>query len=792
MIDFKSKPKVEIRWNVNPYDYSQEAQENILEKFSTKYNIPKEVIKIVPCFTSVTEDGEEISLAKDIISDINDVRFQLSLFKEYIKISGIEDVNFDLIEKIDAEVNDKIDFNKFVSHKRFSLKWIKWSNFLSYGEDNFFDFTKLNGLILLHGESPYQNQSGKTTFAIDLSHFLFFGRTTKTENLMQIFNNKLKEATEVYVEGCVEIEGNEYVIKRTIIRPAFKKRTVKSKAVQKVSYYKKINDSLEELEDYEEQNGESVKATNKIIKEAIGNEQDYDLMLCATSDNLDDLISMKDTERGRLLSRWIGLSLLEEKDVIARGKFNNEIKSKLLSNLYNRETLKKEIELLTEDIEKKNKEIKNNIKEIKNIEKDIETFETNKKALLESKSNVDSSLMKVDVTTIESRLEDIKKEGTIKRQELELIKSKIAEIGDIQFSMNEYKEKQELKNKLSIEMTEYRSEYKSNKKLIEQLTTSEYCPTCGRKYDNVDNSGKINEIRERNNQIYAKAEKLNESIQNLSKEIEEMSLIQEKVNEKNKLVVKSSAIELKIEQLLSEHKEKKNLKKEYDKNVEAIKKNNELDISLRNIDINLSKKREEKDLLNNTITYNKSIISNNDSEIDKRKTIIQKIEEEAEWLKNWKIYLEMVGKNGISKMVLKRALPIINADLASMLSDVCDFTISIEMTDKQEVIFYLIRDGIKSNLNSGSGFEMTCASLALRSVLAKMNTLSKNDGLILDEILGRVASSNYDNMLLLYKKILNDYRYIIQVTHIDEVKDWHNTILCVSKENGISKIKFEK
>ena len=41
---------------------------------------------------------------------------------------------------------------------------IKFDNFLSYGENNFFDFTKLNGMVLLNGEPA--NQSGKTTFAL--------------------------------------------------------------------------------------------------------------------------------------------------------------------------------------------------------------------------------------------------------------------------------------------------------------------------------------------------------------------------------------------------------------------------------------------------------------------------------------------------------------------------------------------------------------------------------------------------------------------------------------------------
>lgn len=792
MIKLKKSPKIKIIWNVNPYDFSQEIQRNIQEKFSQKYLIPKESIKVVPNFLSLNEKGEEISLTNDIIKDINDKEFQISLFKEYLQLSNIEDYDFELIKKIDSEINDKINFDKFINHKRFSLKWIRWSNFLSYGQDNFFDFSKLNGMVLLHGEAPYQNQSGKTSFAIDLSHFLFFGRTSKTDVLSQVFNNKLDDETTLTVEGCVEIEGNEYIIKRVLTRPSLKKRTEKSKVSQKINYYRLVNDELEELKDTEEMNGESVQETNKIIKDAIGNEQDYDLMLCATSDNLDNLISMKDTERGRLLSRWIGLSCIEEKDIIARSKFNNEIKPKLLSNIYNRETLQNEIKTLKDDTLKQEKNIKQYKTSIDKINNEIKLLENNKKTLLEAKSTIDDNLIKIDIQTIEYRIESIINDGKVKREELEKINLIIEDLKDVSFDIDEYNKIQEKRNEINIKLAEYRTKYNSNQSLIKQLVSSEFCPTCGRKYENIDNSSKIEEIKKENEEIISNGNNLKLEIKKIEEQISNLKEKQNQFSEKNKMIVKKSTIELKIEQLLSEYKDKMAIKKEYEKNLESIKKNNDIDISLRNIEINLEQKNENLRRLNNDMIYANSMITNNNKEIDKRSKIIIDIENELVLLKNWKIYLELIGKNGISKMVLKRALPIINADLANMLNDVCDFSVSVEMTDKQEVIFYIIRDGIKSNLNSGSGFERTCASLALRSVLTKMNTLSKNDGLILDEILGRVASSNYDNMRLLYEKILNDYRYIIQVTHIDEVKDWHNNILCVSKINGISHIKLEK
>ena len=68
------------------------------------------------------------------------------------------------------------------------------------------------------------------------------------------------------------------------------------------------------------------------------------MIICATSSNLDELIEKKDTERGRLLSRWIGLIPIEEKDKFAREKYNSDVKPYLVSNQYNTEQLNQEIE----------------------------------------------------------------------------------------------------------------------------------------------------------------------------------------------------------------------------------------------------------------------------------------------------------------------------------------------------------------------------------------------------------------------------------------------------------------
>lgn len=786
MVEIGKKSQCRIIWKVSPYDFSEEKMKEVRGKMSKKYNIPREKIKVVPEF--VVEDNTEKSyLDNEVISNIQNPLFQLDLFKEYLTLNNVQDYDFEYLKSIDAHINGNIDYDVYDKYKRYSIKWIKWSNFLSYGENNFFDFTQLNGLVLLSGEPA--NQSGKTTFAIDLIHFLLFGKTDKSTTLDKIFNKHLHDATEVVVEGCLEIDGIEYIIKRRLTRPALSKRTSKSKASQKVEYYRVVGDSTEELQEYIEDNkGENSVQTNKIIKESIGNESDFDMIICATSANLDDLIEKKDTERGKLLSRWIGLLPIEQKDILAREMFNSSIKPYLISNKYDSTQLQQEIEAMEFLNNSLTKEIEKYVSENEIIEKELLQLEERKMQLLGCKTPIDDTLLKIDINTLNAEMSRLQSEGEGKNAELKELVAILDEIKDIQFSIDEYDALVKQSNDLNLQIELQRQEYLSNKKRIDELTKSEYCPTCGKKYDNVDNSIKIAEIQLKQHEIIENGKELNAKKNELDKKIEELKNNREKYDIKSKTEIKKSVVELKLTQLRNEYKEKKSLLNEYKKNNEAIDRNNNLDIEIRNIEATIKGKRNTKDLNITLIENRKNSIENNKNAITERNFLIDNINKENKLIRHWKIYLDMVGKNGISKMVLRKTLPIINANISRLLADVCDFNVEVAINEKNDVNFYLIKDGVKSDLSSGSGFEKTASALALRAVLGNMSTLPKINFLVLDEILGRVAKENYDNMRTLFEKIMENYDAIIQISHLNEIKDWHEKHIVVSKENNISKI----
>ena len=149
----------------------------------------------------------------------------------------------------------------------------------------------------------------------------------------------------------------------------------------------------------------------------------------------------------------------------------------------------------------------------------------------------------------------------------------------------------------------------------------------------------------------------------------------------------------------------------------------------------------------------------------------------------------MVGKNGISKMVLRNVLPFINSELKHILNGVCDFDVEITIDSHNDVAFLMTHNGVTTNLSSGSGFEQTVASLAIRSVLSKISSFSKPSFVVFDEILGGVADENYDQVKLLFDKISNDYDFILQISHIKNLYEWHKHFIKIKKISDISTIE---
>lgn len=784
-----SKSKVVIEWKDKPENYSQEAKKHIIAIASERYGVTKDMVKVNFIPTKYNEKGEVIDVSTDVINNIQDPKFQLKLFSDYINENNITDVDMEFIKKIDSEINSKIDYEIYDKYKKYRILWLEWDYFQSYGPGNRFDLCTLDGLTLINGVPG--NMSGKTTLSQDLISFLLYGKSQKPYTLSQCFN-KYSDSKFFSVKGCVEIDNTQYIIERLVTRS--KKRNGEwGDASQEVKYYEVINNEKIGLEEYGKnvQEEHSIK-TNKVIKEAIGSEKDFNMIVSATADDLDALINLGNAEKGRLLSKWIGLFPLEEKDKIGKDKYK-EFEKNLKSRIYDIPTLESEIKTLDESIIDNNNGINELNERLTEIETNIKETNIEKETLLSSKKVIDESVLKIDLTTVNRKMETLERDANTKKQELKLYEEEYDKVKDSNFSDEDYRQLNKLDKDYSIEINNIRNEINNLKETNKQLTESEYCPTCKRKYEGLDNSKAISDNTEKINGLIKKGVALKEKSEKNKDDITKMESEKIKYDKKLKLESHIAIIPVQLENLRTSYREQTQLIKDYNSNKSAIELNNQIDISLTNINAKLKAYDiEQKDKIQKAENLKRNIIDNK-KKIDINNILIDEIKTELVKIRNWKVYLEMVGKNGVSKMVLRKTLPIINSELSRILDDVCDFDVEVYLNDKNEVMFNIIRDDVASDLAGASGFEKTASALALRHVLGNISTMPRPNFITLDEILGKVSKEFYDNIHNLYSKIVDSYQFVLHITHIEDIKDWHKNVITINKGNdNMSTIKVSK
>ena len=230
--------------------------------------------------------------------------------------------------------------------------------------------------------------------------------------------------------------------------------------------------------------------------------------------------------------------------------------------------------------------------------------------------------------------------------------------------------------------------------------------------------------------------------------------------------------------------------KRYEEVQDKIKKNNEIDSQLVKAGLRIDELINEKRGYERIQATNQNQIENLQARIEKNNGIILKIAEEFEREKIYKIYVDVFGKNGITKMIMKTMMPLINSELQRLLQDSCYFNLEIRINDKNEVEFIMVDNstGIEKLMVSGSGYERTIAAMALRAVLSKVCSLPKPNIIVWDEVFGKISNDNLEMVGEFFTKMKEYFEKIFVITHNPLVNNWANNVVKINKTENISKI----
>jgi hypothetical protein len=618
--------------------------------------------------------------------------------------------------------------------------------------------------------------SHNTVLTVDLLLFLFFNTTTKTQRAEEIFN-RFTDKNKVSVRGEILIDGEEYIIARQIERKMSKSGEWNVKT--ELEFFKRLSDG--QLQNF---TGEQRRETENFMKKSIGTMDDFLMTIVTTASNLEDLLDAKPTARGQVLSRFLGLEFLKKKEETGK-EIYSEFSKGMISNIYNTETLKQENETSTTDIGRLKGEITVAGDNITEVDLSLKKGQEYKEGLLNSKhSDLPQELIILNPDKLKEEINTyVTNSKTI---QVQIDSVKIVEPSGF-YHEDKHDEVKELLTNHKIQLGNVTHKVGEIDLMVKKFGDGIECEHCGIKLmDAAITKKKISELaglkEEVNihNNLITELDTEEKTYVQLKKEFDEY--------ERNKLIKEKYEVSLESNGLKLDAVRSKLTR--YEEVQDKIKQNNDIETKLIKSNLRIDELISQKRGYERIQSANQNQIDNLIARIEKNNGFVLKIDEEFEKEKIYKIYNEIYGKNGISKIIMKTMMPVINSELQRLLQDSCYFNLEIRINDKNEVEFIMVDNstGIEKLMMSGSGYERTIASLALRAVLTKVCSLPKPNLVAFDEVFSKISNDNLEMVGEFFSKLKDYFPKIFVITHNPLVGNWANNIVKITKTDNVSKV----
>ena len=502
-----------------------------------------------------------------------------------------------------------------------------------------------------------------------------------------------------------------------------------------------------------------------------------------SNDTDTSLCNLSPTARKERLETITGINDLVDKfkDKIKQKQEEYENKCMISSN--NKSKIEGQIDLLTNQ----NKDNENKLLE---INRQIEEY-------LGEKTNLED---------INNKIKDLDNENNIIEDNINKIKENIDNIGNEKIQIeknkelyinNEYK-LNESKNNINLKINDLNSNIKLIDKEIEnylkdidkinieidKIKNSDHCPTCGRKYDNIDMTQlnnkineKINEISNIQNNIKYNKNKIDINTKQINEENIKIDNINKQIEDNNKEKIEiDNIIQDKINQI-------NELKYDWNKLEDDIKINNNKKLELNN---------QKDKLLQTNYEQQKINILNN---IDKNNTQIKELEKqkediEKEYTKNnnynlvSKNILQLVTKD-FRNYLLTNSIEYLNKLLEKYSKELFINNI-IKINNNDNKLNIYVDDKLYDSLSSGEKVKVKIALiLAQKSLSESIGNFNCNI-IILDELLAACDTTAEEIIINLILNELSNLSSLYFISHKELQIPSDKILTIVKKEDNLS------
>lgn len=834
------KTKVSITWEEFEENFSVEKERQIEKLVKSKYGC--EIINVDCKYIKKDEEINNLSIDEDV--DYSNTDEFETLLKEFVENSEYdnEEEVLELSRKIDKELN----FLNQKGKKWYLNGLEVWNLFGFPEEKTVFDFDKLKGVTgifgknfsgktniiralvwvayrkILGGGEPYRltnmyNESDKAGGRIYLtidSQKYFIERTVKVRpkkdgsydvsygveyKVLKKVNEK-EEWTSIDSDKAAteKAERNNIIIESIGTFEDFTKTVLQAQGGEgnfldmsqqpkndlinkylgleifrdRYEFAKKKYNDIKSKQNFlgsSKEHQESIEKEEEFIKHNQTLKEKYEEEKIAT----DKLV---DIQQDKILELTKSLIKVEET------KYSNvEVAKEEIVKIKEKITLKKDLEKelsewLSENFKKELPENSNiSFNEIqRELNKKQEIFSEDKKEYvkLEEWLKNNPKLKEVDIEPSRKKSSEIESALLKLENKLEISKGKSCPTcGNV-----EQKPDKELQNKCEEDIKRGKEALLKINKTIKEAT------------DAVNHNVKYDKTK---NQLDSLKNKLTESknkIEELKKNLELSKKVNE-IKEHNNLVEsKSKNLETTKKDILNLEKDLESIEKDIlilENNKNNIEKNKE-------INSNIKLHEDEKKSLKLIINQLNDKISNIKSEIkiseNNKENLLEKIETIKEAEKShskYAIYLQAVHRDGIPARIIKKKLPIINYKINSILKNLVDFKVELTIKSNGDIkeFFYfnsLENDGLPMTMASGA--QKFIGSVAIRDSLHFVSSLTKPSLCIIDEGFGALDDDLTIAMQSVFFYLKDKYKNTWIITHKNEIKDFVDNIIQVSKD----------
>jgi len=734
------------------------------------------------------------------IENLRDKGVQEDLIREYLVDYEPDEQMLDRVFELNRKYNSKIEETEEIARNiNWNINRFEWDNLFNYGEGNTLDFTNLNGIVGIFGK----NYSGKSS-VIDGLLYTMFNTTSKNERKNYNIINQHKENCRGSVE--LQVGDKTYTIERTSEKYVKK---LKGEVTNEARTFLDFNGADPILGETKSMNGTTRNETDAHIRKRFGTIEDF--LLTSMSSQLDSLSFIKEgsTRRKEILAKFLDLDIFEKKFNLAK-EDGAELKA-LIRRLgdvdYKIDIAVAEIQLSEASSDlgsakirctKLRQELVELELESANLTTQIDSLPDERldiKRLLESRISLGE---KIDSTLI--NISELKQENLEFDAQLKEYDDFLTTI-DIEELLSKKREYDEFKDKYDRTVARARlmdNNYKSLSKkleLLDEVPCGDSFPTCRFIRDahvaqkelpalKMDIVSEIDDAKNHKAKIVS---------------VDSAEMI-EVIDRYNKTIIKKNNIEIEkrdnkvsIEVLYAKIRTNKGLLKTVLEKIDLYEEKKELIQNIENLlatrdhaSVRIEKKRGTILTLEKTINQHHRQIGSLEQKVEDlhaRKSAQQEIETEYA---AYDLFMRCMHSNGIAYDIIKKRLPVINEEIAKILSNIVDFEVYFQEDGRKLDVLLKHPKHEPRPIEMGSGAEKTIGAMGVRLALLSISSLPKGNIFILDEPGTALDAENMEGFIRMLQMIKMYFKTVILISHVDSLKDIVDTEITIDKVRGFA------